>query len=53
MKQIAVITMGWDGDTYYYQLKIDGKVVLNAYDRNECVEEASRLGAEIVESQKG
>lgn len=49
-KPQAVITMGWDGDTYYYTLIIDGKKVLNAYNRKECVEEAERVGAELAET---
>lgn len=49
-KPEAAITMSWDGDTYFYTLVVDGKKVLNAYRREECVREAERLGAELRET---
>ena len=49
-KQKAVITFHWDGDTYFYTLDVDGEKVLNAYDREECVREAERIGAELIET---
>ena len=49
-KQKAKITINWDGDTYYYGLYIDGEHRLNAYTREECEQEAHRIGAELVET---
>jgi hypothetical protein len=49
-KPEAIITMNWDGDTYFYTLVVDGEKVLNAYHKHECVEEADRLGAELKET---
>ena len=49
-KPVAGITINWDGDTYFFTLVVDGEQVLNAYDRDECIKEAERLGAELVET---
>lgn len=46
----AVITMNWDGDTYFYTLVVDGKKILNAYTKEECVKEATKLGVELKET---
>ncbi len=48
-KPSAKIILGWDGDTYFYTLVVDGEEVLNAYRREECVREAERLGAYLEE----
>jgi hypothetical protein len=49
-KRQATITMDWDGDTYFWTLVIDGKVILNAYSKEECTSEAERLGAVLQET---
>lgn len=49
-KPQGMVTMNWDGDTYFFTLVVDGKDILKSYDRDECAKEAVRIGAELQET---
>ena len=46
----GMITIGWEGDEYFFTLVVDGEEKMRGKDREELKREAERLGAELVET---
>ena len=49
-KPQATITIGWDGDHYFFKLIVDGEERMQSEEREELKAEAQRLGAELEET---
>ncbi len=49
-KPSAMITIGWEGDDFYFNLVVDGIETMRSKDREELKKEAERIGAELEET---
>ncbi len=45
-----MITIGWEGNDFYFNLVVDGKVTMTSTNREELKKEAERIGAELAET---
>ena len=46
----GMITIGWDGDEFYFKLVVDGEERARDTDREKLREESRKLGAELAET---
>lgn len=49
-KPAATITIGWEGDSYFFTLVVDGEAKMRSNERESLKKEAARMGADLEET---